>query len=388
MPLSTIEEAIEDIRQGKMVILVDDEDRENEGDLTLAARVRHSRGDQFHGAARPRARLPEHHGREGAPAQPAADGVRQHLLLRHRLHRLHRGAPGSHAPGSPPHDRATTIRTAIAEDAGPQDLARPGHVFPIIARKGGVLVRTGQTEGSVDLARLAGCVPAGVICEVMKDDGTMARMPDLEIFAAEHGLKIVSIKQLIEYRMRSERMVRRSSGVKMPLRGAGRIHRVRLHERAQRRDPHRARQGGDPPGGAGAGPRALRMPHRRRVRVAPVRLRRAAGERPPADRGGGEGDPPLHAAGRARNRAREQDPGLPPAGRGVRHRRGEPEAGLQARPAGLRGRRADPRGPGRAEDPAPDEQPQEDHRDHRVRARSGRAGADRDGPRTRRTSGT
>jgi 3,4-dihydroxy 2-butanone 4-phosphate synthase/GTP cyclohydrolase II len=118
-------------------------------------------------------------------------------------------------------DRATTIRTAIAEDAGPQDLARPGHVFPIIARKGGVLVRTGQTEGSVDLARLAGCVPAGVICEVMKDDGTMARMPDLEVFAAEHALKIVSIKQLIEHRMRSERMVRKSDGVKMPLRGIG-----------------------------------------------------------------------------------------------------------------------------------------------------------------------
>ncbi|MCL1926126.1 MAG: GTP cyclohydrolase II, partial [Syntrophorhabdaceae bacterium] len=95
------------------------------------------------------------------------------------------------------------------------------HVFPIIARNGGVLVRTGQTEGSVDLARLAGCVPAGVICEVMRDDGEMARMPDLEVFAAEHGLKIVSIKQLIEHRMRCERLVRRSDGVKMPLKGAG-----------------------------------------------------------------------------------------------------------------------------------------------------------------------
>jgi 3,4-dihydroxy 2-butanone 4-phosphate synthase/GTP cyclohydrolase II len=119
------------------------------------------------------------------------------------------------------HDRATTIRTAIAENAKPEDLVRPGHVFPIISRKGGVLVRTGQTEGSVDLARIAGCASAGVICEIMNEDGTMARMPDLERFSAEHNLRIVSIKDLIEYRMHRERLVERVGGARMPLRIGG-----------------------------------------------------------------------------------------------------------------------------------------------------------------------
>jgi 3,4-dihydroxy 2-butanone 4-phosphate synthase/GTP cyclohydrolase II len=119
------------------------------------------------------------------------------------------------------HDRATTIRTAIAETARPEDLVRPGHVFPIISRKGGVLVRTGQTEGSVDLARLAGCAPAGVICEIMNEDGTMARMGDLERFSAEHKLRIVSIKDLIEYRMHGERLVERTGETRMPLRIGG-----------------------------------------------------------------------------------------------------------------------------------------------------------------------
>ncbi|MBP2679364.1 MAG: cyclohydrolase / 3,4-dihydroxy-2-butanone-4-phosphate synthase, partial [Deltaproteobacteria bacterium] len=119
------------------------------------------------------------------------------------------------------HDRATTIRTAIAANAKPEDLVRPGHVFPIIARKGGVLVRTGQTEGSVDLARLAGCTPAGVICEIMNEDGSMARMPDLERFSTEHNLPIVSIKDLIEYRMHRERLVERIGEARMPLRVGG-----------------------------------------------------------------------------------------------------------------------------------------------------------------------
>ncbi|PWB66371.1 MAG: GTP cyclohydrolase II, partial [Deltaproteobacteria bacterium] len=119
------------------------------------------------------------------------------------------------------YDRATTIRTAIAENAKPEDLVRPGHVFPIVAKKGGVLVRTGQTEGSVDLARLAGCTPAGVICEIMREDGSMARMPDLKIFAAEHGLKIVSIQDLVEFRMTRERLVTRVAETRMPVREGG-----------------------------------------------------------------------------------------------------------------------------------------------------------------------
>src|SRR5690606_37989331 len=109
------------------------------------------------------------------------------------------------------HDRAHTILTAVADDARPEDLVRPGHVFPLKARRGGVLVRTGQTEGSVDLARLAGLRPAGVICEIMNDDGSMARMPDLEVFAAKHGLLIVTVADLIQYRLQTERLVRRVS---------------------------------------------------------------------------------------------------------------------------------------------------------------------------------
>ncbi|HSL92577.1 MAG TPA: GTP cyclohydrolase II, partial [Candidatus Limnocylindrales bacterium] len=118
-------------------------------------------------------------------------------------------------------DRATTVRTAIAENARPDDLVRPGHVFPIVAKKGGVLVRTGQTEGSVDIARLAGCIPAAVICEIMKEDGTMARMPDLKLFASEHDIKIVSIQDLVEYRMTIERLVTRVAETRMPVRYGG-----------------------------------------------------------------------------------------------------------------------------------------------------------------------
>jgi 3,4-dihydroxy 2-butanone 4-phosphate synthase/GTP cyclohydrolase II len=220
MPLSTIEEAIADIRDGKMVILVDDEDRENEGDLTLAAEFVTPEAINF--MAR--------HGR-GLICLSITEEKAQELQLPPMVHdnssafgtaftvsiEARRGV----STGISAHDRATTIRTAIAEDAKSEDLVRPGHVFPIIARKGGVLVRTGQTEGSTDLARLAGCVPAGVICEIMNEDGTMGRMPDLERFSAEHNLRIVAIKDLIEYRMHRERLVERSGQTRMPLRIGG-----------------------------------------------------------------------------------------------------------------------------------------------------------------------
>jgi len=220
MPLSTIDKAVEDIRQGKMVILVDDEDRENEGDLTLAAEFATPEAINFmarYGRGLICLSITDERARQLNLPPMVSDNTSSFSTAFTVSIEARRGV----TTGISAADRATTILAAIAEDAKPQDLARPGHVFPVVARNGGVLVRTGQTEGSVDLARIAGCVPAGVICEVMRDDGEMARMPDLEIFAAEHGLKIVSIKQLIEYRMRYERMVRRSSGVKMPLRGAG-----------------------------------------------------------------------------------------------------------------------------------------------------------------------
>jgi len=220
MPLSKIEEAIADIRDGKMVVLVDDEDRENEGDLTLAAEfvtpeainfmARHGRGLVCLSITEEKAqalRLPPM-----VYDNSSAFGTAFTVSIEAR-----RGV----STGISAHDRSTTIRTAIADTAKSEDLVRPGHVFPIIARKGGVLVRTGQTEGSVDLARLAGCIPAGVICEIMNEDGTMARMPDLERFSAEHSLRIVSIKALIEYRLHRERLVERTGETVMPLRIGG-----------------------------------------------------------------------------------------------------------------------------------------------------------------------
>ncbi len=220
MGLSRIEDVIEDIKSGRMIILVDDEDRENEGDLTIAAdhvtpdainfMARHGRGLICLSITEERARqlnLPPMVSDNSSPF-----GTAFTVSIEAR-----RGV----TTGISAHDRATTIRVAIAEGATQDDLVRPGHVFPIVARKGGVLVRTGQTEGSVDLARLAGCTHAGVICEVMNEDGTMARMPELSVFAAEHGLKIASIRDLVEYRMRRERMISRVGETRMPLRAGG-----------------------------------------------------------------------------------------------------------------------------------------------------------------------
>jgi len=220
MPLSAIEDALADIREGKMVILVDDEERENEGDLTLAAEFATPEAINFmarHGRGLICLSITEEKARELQLPPMVHDNTSSYGTAFTVSIEARRGV----STGISAHDRATTIRTAIAESARPDDLVRPGHVFPIIARKGGVLVRTGQTEGSVDLARLAGCIPAGVICEVMNDDGTMARMADLERFSAQHGLKIVSIKELIEYRMHRERMVKRCGEARLPLRGNG-----------------------------------------------------------------------------------------------------------------------------------------------------------------------
>jgi 3,4-dihydroxy 2-butanone 4-phosphate synthase/GTP cyclohydrolase II len=220
MPLARIEDALEDIRAGKMVILVDDEDRENEGDLTIAAdhvspdainfMVRYGRGLVCLSMTEERARQLQLPPMVHDNSSPFGTAFTVSIEAR-------RGV----TTGISAYDRSTTVRTAIAENARPEDLVRPGHVFPVVARKGGVLVRTGQTEGSVDLARLAGCTPAGVICEIMKEDGTMARMPDLRSFAAEHGLKIVSIQDLVEYRMTRERLVKRIAETRMPVRDGG-----------------------------------------------------------------------------------------------------------------------------------------------------------------------
>jgi 3,4-dihydroxy 2-butanone 4-phosphate synthase/GTP cyclohydrolase II len=217
-----IEAALADIRAGRMVILVDDEDRENEGDLCMAAEKATPEAINF------MARF----GR-GLICLP----LTEEQLDRLRLGMMVPDAENSSGFGTAftvsiearegvttgisAHDRAHTIQTAIRDDARPQDIVRPGHVFPLRARTGGVLRRAGQTEGSVDLARLAGLKPAGVICEIMNDDGSMARMSDLVRFARQHDLKIVTIADLIEYRLRHEKLVRRSGEALLPTREGG-----------------------------------------------------------------------------------------------------------------------------------------------------------------------
>jgi 3,4-dihydroxy 2-butanone 4-phosphate synthase/GTP cyclohydrolase II len=215
MPVSTIEEALADIRKGKMVILVDDEDRENEGDLCLAAEKVTPQAINFmakYGRGLICLSLTEEKVRELNLPLMVADNTSPFKTAFTVSIEAKKGI----TTGISAADRATTILTAIAAGAKPEDLVRPGHVFPLQAKKGGVLVRTGQTEGSVDLARLAGLKPYGVICEIMNDDGTMARMPDLEVFAKKHNLKIVTIADLIKYRLKNECLVRRAAVTTLP----------------------------------------------------------------------------------------------------------------------------------------------------------------------------
>jgi 3,4-dihydroxy 2-butanone 4-phosphate synthase/GTP cyclohydrolase II len=215
MARSSVELAIRDIRNGKMVILVDDEDRENEGDLTMAAEhvtpeainfmAKYGRGlicltlteercDQLD--------LPPMVSENNSPFQTA---FTVSIEARHGV-----------TTGISAADRAQTILTAISDNTRPEDLSRPGHIFPLRARAGGVLVRTGQTEGSVDLARLAKLKPAGVICEIMNDDGSMARMPQLKEFALRHGIRICSVADLVAHRLHHESLVRPVAEAKLP----------------------------------------------------------------------------------------------------------------------------------------------------------------------------
>jgi 3,4-dihydroxy 2-butanone 4-phosphate synthase/GTP cyclohydrolase II len=220
MGLITIEQALEDIRAGRMVILVDDEDRENEGDLTVAAEkvtpeiinfmAKYGRGLICLSMTREK-----------------IESLELPMMVENNTSQFQTGftvsieARRGVSTGISAADRATTILTAIADDAEPHDLVRPGHVFPLRAQDGGVMVRTGQTEGSVDLARLAGLKPAGVICEIMNEDGTMARMPSLQQFSEEHGIGICTIADLIEYRMHRESFVHRAAETVIPTSFAG-----------------------------------------------------------------------------------------------------------------------------------------------------------------------
>jgi 3,4-dihydroxy 2-butanone 4-phosphate synthase/GTP cyclohydrolase II len=215
MGLSTIPEAIEDIKAGKFVIIVDDEDRENEGDLVIAAEKVTAESINFMAK----------YGR-GLICMPVTgerlDALRIPMISSNNTSKF--GTPFTipvearegTTTGISAADRAKTVQVMVDPDTKPEDILMPGHMFPLRARDGGVLVRTGQTEATVDLARLAGLKPAGVLCEIMNEDGTMARMPQLEIFAKKHDLKIISVAELIAYRYRHERLVQRVAEAKLP----------------------------------------------------------------------------------------------------------------------------------------------------------------------------
>ena len=215
MGISNIEGALEDLRQGKMIILVDDEDRENEGDLTLAAEK--ATPDAINFMAKYARGLiclsldPDIVERLKLPLMVQDNRSHFQTAFTVSVEAKHGVSTGISVA-----DRAHTILTAVADDAKPDDLVQPGHLFPLRARKGGVLRRTGQTEGSVDMARLAGLKPAGVICEIMNDDGTMARRPDLDKFAKKHDLRIVTVADIIAYRMRNESFVHKEGETVLP----------------------------------------------------------------------------------------------------------------------------------------------------------------------------
>jgi 3,4-dihydroxy 2-butanone 4-phosphate synthase/GTP cyclohydrolase II len=207
-PISSVDEIVEDLRAGRIVILVDEEDRENEGDLVVAAEhvtaeainfmARFGRGLVCLTLTRERCE------RLRLPPMVARNGTKMGTAFTVSIE-----AAAGVTTGISAADRARTVQAAVARDAQPEDLVQPGHIFPLQAVDGGVLMRAGHTEAGCDLASMAGLMPAAVICEIMKDDGTMARLPDLQVFAAEHGLKIGTIASLIEYRSQSESLVRK-----------------------------------------------------------------------------------------------------------------------------------------------------------------------------------
>jgi 3,4-dihydroxy 2-butanone 4-phosphate synthase/GTP cyclohydrolase II len=223
-PFARIEDAVQALQAGKIIIVVDDEDRENEGDLTIAAEKVTPEAINF--MAR--------YGR-GLVCMPMTaerlDALQIPLVVRENTSRFETAfctpidAVGRTTTGISAHDRAATVLAAISPKSRPADFARPGHVHPLRAQPGGVLVRAGQTEAAVDLARTAGLYPAGVICEIMNEDGTMARVPELTKFAKKHGLLMITIADLIKYRVRNETLVKRVANAKLPTQwGPFRVH--------------------------------------------------------------------------------------------------------------------------------------------------------------------
>ena len=331
--LSPIDEIIEDLRNGRMIILVDAEDRENEGDLVIPAQM--ATPDAINFMAK--------HGRGlvclSLTAQRAAQlrleyMARQNEARNRTAFTVSIEAREGIATGISAHDRARTIATAIDPTKDFNDIVSPGHVFPLIAREGGVLVRAGHTEASVDLARLAGLYPAGVICEIMNDDGTMARMPDLVAFAQRHGLKIGTIEDLIGYRLRHDKIVKEVAKTTVDSAHGGNFDAARVRDRGGAGRASGLRQGRPRRAGPRAGARARRQRADRPVgrrRRGPARL---------ADREGHADD---RRGGPGRDRADPRLAAQVGVGVGGSERRAqEPEAG-RSRPSGAWSRSASAR---------------------------------------------
>ena len=214
MSFNTIEEALEDIRQGKMIVMVDDEDRENEGDLVMAAEMVTPEAINFM-ATYGRGLICVPMTRDRIHALQLEPMVTDNTDPHGTAFTVSVDSAGS-STGISAFERAETVQILMNPHSEPTDLHRPGHIFPLQAREGGVLVRAGHTEGSVDLARLAGLQPAGVICEIMNEDGTMARVPDLQLFVEKHNLKFITLKDLISYRRQSEKLIERVESIHLP----------------------------------------------------------------------------------------------------------------------------------------------------------------------------
>ncbi len=359
-PFAPVEAAIAAMREGRIAVVVDDEDRENEGDFTVAAEkitpeivnfmVTHGRGLVC------LAMTPE---RLDALEIPLAVSVNS--SARETAMCVPIDARGKTTTGISAADRAATILTAVAPGTRPQDLLRPGHISPLRARDGGVLVRAGHTEAAVDLARLAGLTPAGVICEIMTKKGSMARVPELSRLAKRYDLPLITIADLIQYRMRTERLVRRVASANLPTEyGEFRVH---AYESLLNGETHVALVRGDIGDGEGIMVRVHSkcltgdVFHSARCDCGP-QLEAAM------QRIGAEGRGVLLYLNQEgpRHRARQQDPRLRAAGPGAGHGRSQRAARLQGRPARLRHRRPDPGRPGRQHDAAPHQQPAQVHR--------------------------
>ena len=371
-----VEQAIEDIRQGKLVVVVDAADRENEGDLTIAAQFATPEAINFmakHGRGLICLCLTEERCDElGLRPMTERNETPFGTAFTVSIEAREGISTGISAP-----DRSRTIQVAIDPSRSRDDLVQPGHVFPLRARPGGVLQRAGQTEAAVDLARLAGLNPAGVVCEIMNDDGTMARVPDLIPYCERHGLTLVTVADLIEYRRRTEKLVERTTSVRLPT-AYGEFTAVAFRERLTGKH-HLALVHGEVDGFeevlvrvhseclTGDVFHSLRCDCGEQLDHA---LQQIAAE----DRG-----VLLYMAQEgSRNRPAEQAPRVRAAGDRPGHRRGEPRARLPGGCAGVGDREPDPRRPRTLDDPDPDEQPEEDQRARGLWSHRGRAGPDRD----------